>query len=92
MYRDLYFEMEGMCRRQNFNKVFFVKLWICEKHICLYVAQLSRFKPLTSHELISYLSFLGYEFTHKLRSIRWVTKELSCGEQTSWVSNVESEM
>ena len=23
---DLYFEMEGMCRRQNFNKVFFVKL------------------------------------------------------------------
>ena len=49
-------------------------------------------KALTSHELISYLSFLGYEFTHELRSIRWVTKELSRGEQTSWVSNVESVM
>ena len=35
MYTDLYFEMEGMCRRQNFNEVFFVKLWIYENHICL---------------------------------------------------------
>ena len=36
--------------------------------------------------------FLGYKFTHELHSIRWVTKELSRGEQTSWVSNVESVM
>ena len=50
----------------------------------------SAFAVQTSHELISYLSFLGCEFTHELRSIRWVTKELSRGEQTSWVSNVES--
>ena len=33
MYTDLYFEMEGMWRRQNFNKVFFVKLWIYENHM-----------------------------------------------------------